>query len=61
MTLIDPARALAPTLGRTATAAAASAQAAGPPLDFAGLLGSRICHDLISPVGAIGNGLELLR
>ena len=24
------------------------------------LLGSRICHDLISPIGAIGNGLELL-
>jgi len=28
--------------------------------DLAGLLGSRLCHDLISPVGAIGNGLELL-
>jgi histidine phosphotransferase ChpT len=24
------------------------------------LIGSRICHDLISPVGAIGNGVELL-
>ncbi|RMH49214.1 MAG: histidine phosphotransferase [Alphaproteobacteria bacterium] len=24
------------------------------------LIGSRICHDLISPIGAIGNGLELL-
>lgn len=24
------------------------------------LLGSRICHDLISPLGAIGNGMELL-
>ncbi len=24
------------------------------------LVGSRICHDLISPVGAINNGLELL-
>lgn len=24
------------------------------------LLASRVCHDLISPVGAIGNGLELL-
>ncbi len=24
------------------------------------LLGSRICHDLISPLGAIGNGVELL-
>jgi histidine phosphotransferase ChpT len=29
--------------------------------DLAGLLCSRLCHDLISPVGAIGNGLELLR
>lgn len=27
---------------------------------LAQLVGSRICHDLISPVGAIGNGLELL-
>ncbi|MBZ8119187.1 histidine phosphotransferase [Roseovarius sp. LXJ103] len=27
---------------------------------LAGLIGSRICHDLISPVGAIANGLELL-
>lgn len=24
------------------------------------LIGSRICHDLISPIGAIGNGLELM-
>jgi histidine phosphotransferase ChpT len=30
------------------------------PEDFAGLLCARICHDLVSPVGAIGNGLELL-
>lgn len=28
--------------------------------DLAALLGSRICHDLISPIGAISNGLELL-
>jgi histidine phosphotransferase ChpT len=28
--------------------------------DIAALVGSRICHDLISPLGAIGNGLELL-
>lgn len=28
--------------------------------DLAALIGSRICHDLISPVGAIGNGVELL-
>ncbi|MBR9762958.1 MAG: histidine phosphotransferase [Rhodobacteraceae bacterium] len=27
---------------------------------LASLIGSRICHDLISPVGAIQNGLELL-
>lgn len=28
--------------------------------DLAGMLSSRICHDLINPVGAIGNGLEAL-
>lgn len=28
--------------------------------DTAALLGSRVCHDLISPMGAISNGLELL-
>lgn len=28
--------------------------------DLANLIGSRICHDLISPIGAIHNGLELL-
>ena len=28
--------------------------------DLAGLIGSRICHDLVSPIGAIGNGLELI-
>ena len=29
------------------------------PADLAALLCSRICHDLISPVGAINNGVEL--
>ena len=29
-------------------------------LDLPALIGSRICHDLISPIGAINNGLELL-
>lgn len=29
--------------------------------DLTALIGSRICHDLISPLGAIGNGLELLQ
>lgn len=28
--------------------------------DLAALIGSRICHDLISPIGAIGNGVELM-
>ena len=27
---------------------------------LASLIGSRICHDLISPIGAVSNGLELL-
>lgn len=30
------------------------------PLDLAALLSSRVCHDVISSVGAIGNGLEVL-
>ena len=29
-------------------------------LDLAALLCSKLCHDLLSPVGAINNGLELL-
>ncbi|MGR3615626.1 MAG: histidine phosphotransferase family protein, partial [Paracoccaceae bacterium] len=28
--------------------------------NLAALIGSRICHDLISPIGAITNGLELM-
>jgi histidine phosphotransferase ChpT len=28
--------------------------------DFAALLCSRLCHDLVSPVGALTNGIELL-
>jgi histidine phosphotransferase ChpT len=31
-----------------------------PDLDLAALLVSRVCHDLISPVGAISNGMEIL-
>jgi histidine phosphotransferase ChpT len=37
-----------------------SGQSALSPLDLAALLCSRVCHDLISPVGAIVNGLEVL-
>lgn len=29
-------------------------------VNLASLIGARICHDLISPIGAISNGLELL-
>lgn len=29
-------------------------------LDLAALLASRVCHDIISPVGAMANGLEVL-
>jgi histidine phosphotransferase ChpT len=32
----------------------------GQDTSFATLIGSRICHDLISPIGAINNGIELL-
>ena len=32
----------------------------GEDTNFAALIGSRICHDLISPIGAINNGIELL-
>ncbi|WCT71987.1 histidine phosphotransferase family protein [Sphingomonas naphthae] len=31
-----------------------------PAVEFASLLCSRLCHDLLSPVGALNNGLELL-
>lgn len=43
-----------PMLGPTSGAVALE------PLDLAALLCSRVCHDLISPVGAIMNGLEVL-
>jgi histidine phosphotransferase ChpT len=42
------------------TLAPDSAVAGPDALDLAALLCSRVCHDLISPVGAIVNGLEVL-
>ena len=30
------------------------------PLELASLIASRLCHDMLSPVGALNNGLELL-
>jgi histidine phosphotransferase ChpT len=32
----------------------------GQDTNFAALINSRICHDLISPIGAINNGIELM-
>ncbi len=29
--------------------------------DLTALIGSRICHDLVNPLGALGNGVELLQ
>ena len=43
-----------------ATLAPDSVATAPDALDLAALLCSRVCHDLISPVGAIVNGLEVL-
>ena len=37
-----------------------SGQPAPDALELAALLCSRVCHDLISPVGAIANGLEVM-
>jgi len=37
----------------------AEMSSAGKP-DLTALLGSRLCHDLVNPIGAVGNGLELL-
>src|SRR5438477_9965924 len=45
------------TLVMSGTSAAGSAP---DNLELAALLCSRVCHDLISPVGAIVNGLEVL-
>jgi histidine phosphotransferase ChpT len=40
--------------------ASGKAEASMNDLEFAALLISRLCHDLVSPVGAVVNGLELL-
>lgn len=38
-----------------------TASAHADPALLASLLASRLCHDIISPLGAIGNGVELLQ
>jgi histidine phosphotransferase ChpT len=42
------------------TASGYLGNSADPTPDLGALVGSRICHDLISPLGAIGNGVELI-
>ncbi|NHF71895.1 histidine phosphotransferase family protein [Paracoccus xiamenensis] len=46
------------TTARIATPAASETDLAAR---IVSLVGSRLCHDLISPLGAIGNGVELLQ
>jgi histidine phosphotransferase ChpT len=46
--------------GTSSTASVPSVAPAPDALELAALLCSRVCHDLISPVGAIVNGLEVL-
>ena len=49
-----------PVQGRGHNQAPMEAQAQSMALELASLLCSRLCHDLLSPVGALSNGLELL-
>ncbi len=44
---------------REETGVSARVGAAAP--DLSALVAARLCHDLISPMGAIGNGMELLQ
>src|SRR5207253_10975789 len=53
---VQPALRRTPPSGTPAMSVAVALDA----LDLAALLCSRVCHDLISPAGAIVNGLEVL-
>jgi len=58
---ISPSPALAPILAPAfAKAPPAAAFQAIDDLELAALISSKICHDVIGPVGAIYNGLEVL-
>lgn len=46
--------------GHKARAATSEEETIMNDIELNSLVGSRICHDLISPLGAIGNGVELL-
>lgn len=48
------------TASTTADLPAPGAKGVADSLELAAMLCSRLCHDLLSPVGALSNGLELL-
>src|SRR5271167_879871 len=56
----EPVMSAATATAPVATGASASGPVTLSALDLAALLCSRVCHDQISPVGAIVNGLEVL-
>jgi histidine phosphotransferase ChpT len=56
----EPKRAALEFTARSAFGADLMASVTLDSLDLAALLCSRVCHDVISPVGAIVNGLEVL-
>lgn len=58
---IDVARTAHPGAGTRKDPSLVTAIPPPDPLQLAALVSSRLCHDLISPIGAIGNGLELLQ
>ncbi len=43
------------------TAQARSEQTSITPFEISAMVAARICHDLVSPLGAIGNGVELMQ
>ena len=45
----------------THSAARRTGQTGNTDQDLSAMVASRICHDLVSPLGAIGNGLELMQ
>ncbi len=49
-----------PAASSAASAAAASAESSASPLRLAEVMAARLCHDISSPAGAVGNALELI-
>ncbi|MEM8877120.1 MAG: histidine phosphotransferase family protein [Pseudomonadota bacterium] len=49
-----------PMTSQAAPVPSSSAKSAPDAMELAALLTSKVCHDLISPIGAVNNGLEVL-